>query len=46
MENCIQEIARVIGRDAMEVRRENLYQDGNPDRSITQYGQIVPRPRA
>ncbi len=41
IESCLQEIARVTGRDAWDVRRENLYRDGDPDRSVTHYGQIV-----
>ncbi len=41
IENGIEMIAETLGRDAMEVRRANLYQDGNPDRSVTHYGQIV-----
>ena len=41
IENCLEEIARVVGKDAAEVRRLNLYHDGDPDRSITHYGQIV-----
>ncbi|MEM8947332.1 MAG: xanthine dehydrogenase molybdopterin binding subunit [Planctomycetota bacterium] len=41
IENCLQEIARVVGRDALDVRQLNLYRDGNEDRSVTHYGQIV-----
>ena len=41
IESCLQEIARVVGRDAWEVRRLNLYRDGDPQRSVTHYGQIV-----
>lgn len=41
IESCLQEIAAVVGRDAIDVRRDNLYREGDPDRSVTQYGQIV-----
>ncbi len=41
IECCLQEIARVVGQDALEVRKLNLYHDGDPHRSLTQYGQIV-----
>ncbi len=41
IESCLQEIAQVVGRDAFDVRRLNLYHDGDPERSVTQYGQIV-----
>jgi len=41
IENCLQEIAQVVQRDALDVRRLNLYRDGDPQRSITQYGQTV-----
>ena len=41
IENCMQEIAQVVGRDAFEVRQQNLYRDGDLERSITQYGQVV-----
>ncbi|MEN1679604.1 MAG: xanthine dehydrogenase molybdopterin binding subunit [Planctomycetota bacterium] len=41
IESCLQEVARVVGRDALDVRRDNLYRDGDPERSVTQYGQIV-----
>ncbi|MEQ8208999.1 MAG: xanthine dehydrogenase molybdopterin binding subunit [Lacipirellulaceae bacterium] len=41
IESCLQDIARVVERDALEVRRENLYRDGDPERSVTHYGQIV-----
>ncbi|TWT47497.1 xanthine dehydrogenase molybdopterin binding subunit [Botrimarina hoheduenensis] len=41
IENCLEDIARVVGRDPIDVRRTNLYRDGDPQRSVTQYGQIV-----
>ncbi|MEM1304502.1 MAG: molybdopterin cofactor-binding domain-containing protein, partial [Planctomycetota bacterium] len=41
IESCLQEVARVTGRDAADVRRANLYRDGDPRRSVTQYGQVV-----
>ncbi|MEO0529928.1 MAG: xanthine dehydrogenase molybdopterin binding subunit, partial [Planctomycetota bacterium] len=41
IESLLQEIAKVVGRDALDVRRDNLYRDGDADRSVTQYGQIV-----
>lgn len=41
IENAMQEIARMIGRDALDVRRLNLYRDGDPEQSVTHYGQIV-----
>ena len=41
IESCLQDIAQVTGRDALEVRQENLYRDGDLERSVTHYGQIV-----
>lgn len=41
IESCLQDIAQVVSRDALEVRQENLYRDGDPQRSVTHYGQIV-----
>ncbi len=41
IENCIEAIAERLGIDALEVRRANLYRDGDPARSVTHYGQIV-----
>ncbi len=41
IESCLQNISQVVGRDALEVRRLNLYRDGDPNRSTTHYGQIV-----
>lgn len=41
IENILQEIAQTLGLDALDVRRRNLYVDGDPERSVTPYGQIV-----
>jgi xanthine dehydrogenase large subunit len=45
IETVIEEIARTIGKDALDVRQINLYQDpstsGNPDSMTTQYGQSI-----
>jgi len=41
IEYCLQEIARVVGQDALAVRRLNLYRDGDPQQSVAHYGQIV-----
>lgn len=41
VESCLEEIAGVVGRDPLDVRRENLYRDSDPERSVTQYHQIV-----
>ncbi len=41
IEYVMQQIAQSLGRDAWEIRRQNTYQDGNPERAITPYGQIV-----
>ena len=38
IENVIEEVARATGRDALDVRRANLY--GVDERNATQYGQI------
>ncbi|HYO09070.1 MAG TPA: xanthine dehydrogenase molybdopterin binding subunit [Tepidisphaeraceae bacterium] len=38
-ENVIEEIARRLGLDALEVRRRNCY--GITDRNVTPYGQVV-----
>ena len=40
IESCLQEIARVVDRDAFDVRRDNLYTDGGQN-GVTHYGQIV-----
>lgn len=40
IENILQEIAQTLGLDALDVRRRNLYVDGDPDKSVTPYGQI------
>ncbi len=41
IENVLQEIAQTLGIDALDVRRINVYRDGDPDRNLTPYGQIV-----
>ncbi len=45
IETVIEEIAQTIGKDALDVRKINLYQDpaasGNPDSMTTQYGQKI-----
>jgi xanthine dehydrogenase large subunit len=41
IEHCLQRIARVVNRDAFDVRRLNLYRDGDPKQSVTHYGQVV-----
>lgn len=41
IESCLQEIAKTVGRDAIDVRRDNLYRDGDTGRSTAHYGQIV-----
>ncbi len=41
IESCLEEIARQLGLDAADVRRTNLYRDGDESQSVTQYGQIV-----
>jgi xanthine dehydrogenase large subunit len=41
IENCLQRIAAVVGRDAFDVRRLNLYRDGDAQRNTTHYGQVV-----
>ncbi|MEM9365115.1 MAG: xanthine dehydrogenase molybdopterin binding subunit [Planctomycetota bacterium] len=41
MENAIEEIANHLGLDSLDVRKANLYRDGDPDRNQTPYGQIV-----
>ncbi|MEN0110565.1 MAG: xanthine dehydrogenase molybdopterin binding subunit [Planctomycetota bacterium] len=41
IESVLQDVARVVGRDAWDVRRENLYRDGDAQRSVTHYGQVV-----
>ncbi|TWT87643.1 Xanthine dehydrogenase molybdenum-binding subunit [Pseudobythopirellula maris] len=41
IESCLHDIAAVVGRDPVDVRRDNLYVDGDPERSVTQYGQTV-----
>lgn len=41
IENCIEAVAERLGIDALEVRKANLYRDGDANRSVTHYGQIV-----
>ncbi len=41
IENILQEIAITLGKDAWDIRRLNTYRDGDPQRSITPYGQVV-----
>ena len=41
IENILQDVATTLGLDALDVRRRNLYVDGDPDRSVTPYGQVV-----
>ncbi|MEM9588784.1 MAG: xanthine dehydrogenase molybdopterin binding subunit [Planctomycetota bacterium] len=41
IENVMQEIAQTLGRDALDVRRANLYRDGDDSRNRTPYGQEV-----
>ena len=45
IETIIEEIAATLGKDPLEVRKLNLYQDpatsGSPDTMTTQYGQLI-----
>lgn len=41
IESLLEDIARVVGRDAFDIRRANLYRDGDDSRNVTHYGQIV-----
>ncbi len=41
IENLLQDIARELGCDAWDVRRENLYRDGDAARNTAPYGQEV-----
>ncbi|WP_442482103.1 xanthine dehydrogenase molybdopterin binding subunit [Aeoliella sp. SH292] len=41
IEHCLDEIARKLDLDAADVRLRNVYRDGDPERSVTHYGQIV-----
>lgn len=41
IENCLEQIAAKLGLDAYDVRRQNLYIDGDSNRNIAHYGQIV-----
>ncbi|TWT76105.1 Aldehyde oxidoreductase [Posidoniimonas polymericola] len=41
IENALQRLSEQSGIDPWDLRRKNLYRDGDPDRQLTQYGQIV-----
>ncbi len=41
IENVMQEMAQTLGIDALDVRRANVYRDGDASRQLTPYGQIV-----
>ncbi len=41
IENLIQDIATLTKCDPFEVRRRNLYRDGDSERNTTPYGQVV-----
>jgi len=41
IESALQDIAQKLGLDALDVRRRNLYGDGDAARSSTPYGQLV-----
>ena len=41
IENVMQEIAQRLGLDALDVRKRNLYRDGDSTRNAAPYGQIV-----
>lgn len=41
IENVMEEIAQTLGIDAVDVRKTNLYHDGDASRNTTPYGQIV-----
>ncbi|MBX3432512.1 MAG: xanthine dehydrogenase molybdopterin binding subunit [Pirellulales bacterium] len=41
IENILQEVAQTLGIDALDVRRANLYRDGDDARNTTHYGQVV-----
>lgn len=41
IENILQEVAQTLGLDALDVRRANLYRNGDPSRNMAPYGQIV-----
>jgi xanthine dehydrogenase large subunit len=45
IETVIEEIAQQLGKDALDVRKVNLYQDpsisGKPETLVTQYGQTI-----
>ncbi|MEM6471645.1 MAG: xanthine dehydrogenase molybdopterin binding subunit, partial [Planctomycetota bacterium] len=41
IENVMQEIAQTLHMDAIDVRKANLYRDGDTSRNTTPYGQVV-----
>ncbi len=41
IESILQEIAEKLGLDALDVRRRNLYRDGDETCNTTHYGQVV-----
>lgn len=41
IENGLQDIARFLGKDAWDIRRLNLYRDGDATANTTPYGQLV-----
>lgn len=41
IETIVQEIAQSLKKDAWDIRRLNAYRDGDPNRNMTPYGQIV-----
>lgn len=41
IENILQDIAHFLGKDAWDIRRLNLYRDGDSSANTTPYGQIV-----
>jgi len=41
IENAIQEIAQTLGIDALDVRKKNVYRDGDENQNTAPYGQIV-----
>lgn len=41
IENVMEEIAQTLGIDAVDVRKTNLYHDGDESRNTTPYGQVV-----
>ena len=41
IESCLEEIAQHLKIDSWDVRRRNLYRDGDQTQNVSQYGQIV-----